>query len=74
MEVSGHAPATLTAGNNTPVPNEFEAELSPGAVRMFWKTGKFIFPSGTWTPGRPNPSLVTVPTELIRLILTAVLR
>jgi hypothetical protein len=70
MEMSDqlHSPATLSLGKEPPVPIVEETEWTPEPVWIQGQREKIPLPSMNRTPSRPARSLVTILTELSRLL------
>ena len=65
-------PRPLCPQERTPIPTELDAGWAPQLVWTFGRREKSVAPNGTRTPDRPVRNLVTVLTELSRLVLSPV--
>jgi hypothetical protein len=71
-QVVNITPRPLCPQERTPIPTELEAGWAPELVWTFGRREKSVVPKGFRTPDRPVRNLVTVLTELSRLVLPSV--
>jgi hypothetical protein len=70
MEVNGkpHAPITFPPGEWHPIPLALHAGWAPEPIWTFWRRKEYVSRTGIRTSDRLTRSLITIRTELSRVL------